>query len=115
MLLCLFLSAKVEKKKSVQFSEDVQVKTLEKEEPVVTEISEEKIDKLLHLLHEADPTGERPDSPELISLEDQCSAMTPLIDQQLEQVDRYHVIYFDLVCTARVADHVCVFAGSMRA
>ncbi|KAG1714174.1 Signal transducing adapter molecule 1 [Nymphon striatum] len=77
-------------KKSVQFKEDVEVKTVEKDEPLVAEISEEKIDQLLHLLHEADPTGERPDSPELISLEDQCSAMGPLIDLQLEKIDRKH-------------------------
>ena len=53
-------------KKSVQFDEQVKVKVLE---PEVVEINEEKIDKLLHLLHEADPTGERGDNEELLHLE----------------------------------------------
>lgn len=53
-------------KKSVQFNEEVKVKVLE---PEPVEINEEKIDKLLHLLHEADPTGERGDDEELLHLE----------------------------------------------
>ncbi|XP_013782708.2 signal transducing adapter molecule 1-like, partial [Limulus polyphemus] len=59
---------KIPEKKSVQFSEEVKVKTVETETQEI-EIDEEKIDRLLHLLHEADPTGERVDSDELLSLE----------------------------------------------
>lgn len=33
------------------------------------EVDEDKIDQLLHLLHEADPTGERGDDPSLPVLE----------------------------------------------
>lgn len=54
-------------KKSVQFDEEVKVKTLTAE--VEPEIDENKIDRTIHLLHEADPTGERPDGEELLSLE----------------------------------------------
>lgn len=36
---------------------------------VTGEVDEEKIDNLLHVLHEADPTGERPDPPQLAILE----------------------------------------------
>lgn len=54
-------------KKSVQFDEEVKVKTLAAE--VEPEIDEGKIDQTIHLLHEADPTGERPDSQELLTLE----------------------------------------------
>lgn len=75
-------------KKTVQFSEEVKVKTVESD--MVVEIDQTKIDQLLHLLHEADPTGEREDSDELISLEENCMAMGPLIDQELEQIDRRH-------------------------
>nr|XP_042901326.1 signal transducing adapter molecule 1 isoform X2 [Parasteatoda tepidariorum] len=76
-------------RKTVQFTEEVKVKTfVESEEEV--EIDEEKIDRMLHFLHEADPTGERPDSEELRSLEEHCFAMGPLIDQELEQIDRRH-------------------------
>ncbi|XP_063234980.1 signal transducing adapter molecule 1 isoform X2 [Bacillus rossius redtenbacheri] len=75
-------------KKSVQFRETVEVKTLE--EPHEVEIDEQKIDRLLHLLHEADPTGTQPDSEEMLSLEEQVNGMGPLIDQELERVDRKH-------------------------
>lgn len=75
--------------KKVQFSEEIKVKVVEKE-PEIVEIDEEKIDRLLHLIHEADPNGEKSDSEDLLILEEQCTAMTPLIDQELEHVDRKH-------------------------
>lgn len=81
-------STKPAEKKSVQFNEEVRVKLLSTE--TVTEIDDAKIDRLLYLLHEADPTGERPDSDELIQLEEQCLKMGPLIDQELEVVDKTH-------------------------
>ena len=56
----LFLET--ESKKSVQFNSAVEVKVLEREAP---EIDEGKMDDLLHLLHEADPTGQRTDPPAL--------------------------------------------------
>lgn len=74
--------------KSVQFDEQVRVKFLEEE---VTEIDESKIDRLLHLLHEADPTGATADSDELIMLEDQCGRMSKLLDRELERLDRIQV------------------------
>lgn len=63
--------------KRVSFSECVEVTEVEGAgseanlEPieVTGEIEEDKIDRLLHVLHEADPTGERPDPPELAVLE----------------------------------------------
>lgn len=76
----------VKSQKTVQFNEEVKVKLLEAAETVV--IDEQKIDHLLFLLHEADPTSDTPDSEELLTLEEQCSAMNPLIDQELETVDR---------------------------
>ncbi|XP_076350021.1 signal transducing adaptor molecule isoform X2 [Tachypleus tridentatus] len=80
---------KVPEKKSVQFNEEVKVKTVETE-PQEVEIDEEKIDRLLHLLHEADPTGERADSDELLALEEQCTAMGPLIDKEVDRIDHHH-------------------------
>ncbi|XP_063613298.1 signal transducing adapter molecule 1-like [Penaeus indicus] len=84
--------------KRVSFSECVEVTEVEGagSEAVVDhveatgEIDEEKIDQLLHVLHEADPTGERPDPPELAFLEEQVNAMAPTIDAELEQIDRKH-------------------------
>lgn len=63
--------------KRVSFSECVEVTEVEGagSEAAVDhveatgEIDEEKIDQLLHVLHEADPTGERSDPPELAFLE----------------------------------------------
>lgn len=74
--------------KGVQFDEQVRVKFLNEE---VTQIDEEKIDRLLHLIHDADPTGKTPDSDELIMLEEQCGRMGKLIDRELERLDRIQV------------------------
>jgi hypothetical protein len=44
------------------------------------------------MLQNADPTGEiEADSNEMLTLEDTCYAMGPLIDHELEKVDRKHV------------------------
>ncbi|XP_049802219.1 signal transducing adapter molecule 1 isoform X1 [Schistocerca nitens] len=75
-------------RKSVQFNEAVEVKTVEELEEV--EIDEQKIDRLLHLLHEADPTEDHADTEEMLRLEEQVNTMGPLIDQELERVDRKH-------------------------
>ncbi|XP_043279608.1 signal transducing adapter molecule 1 isoform X2 [Venturia canescens] len=78
-------------KKSVQFSEEVEVKTVKREPEIVeVEIDEAKIDRLLHLLHEADPQSDVNDPPEMLELEEQVTAMGPLIDAALEKVDRRH-------------------------
>uniref|UniRef100_A0A0C9RI11 STAM protein n=1 Tax=Fopius arisanus TaxID=64838 RepID=A0A0C9RI11_9HYME len=78
-------------KKSVQFVEEVDVKTLKREPEIIeVEIDEGKIDRLLHLLHEADPQSDTNDPPELLDLEEQVMAMGPLIDAALEKVDRRH-------------------------
>ncbi|ESO86054.1 hypothetical protein LOTGIDRAFT_129863 [Lottia gigantea] len=83
-------------KKSVQFSEEVQVKTLELT-PEEVVIDENKIDEVLALIQNADPTGERePDSAEMLTLEEQCKRMGPLIDTELEKIDRKHADLVDL-------------------
>jgi signal transducing adaptor molecule len=101
--------------KRVQFNEQVTVATLEEtgsSSEAEVEIDEARIDRMLHSLHEADPTGERNDPEELKVLEgtrnyfayyvkyskteffcfflDQCGAMGPLIDAELEKLDRRH-------------------------
>ncbi|KAJ9590140.1 hypothetical protein L9F63_016725 [Diploptera punctata] len=83
-------------RKSVQFNEAVQVKTVE--EPQEVEINEEKIDRLIHLLHEADPTENNSDSEEMLNLEEQVNSMGPLIDQELERVDRKHAQLTQVSC-----------------
>lgn len=79
-------------KKNVQFS-DEQKKDEDEEEKAkeqVVEINEEKIDRLLHLLHEADPEDPSADSEEMLQLEQMVNQMGPLIDTELERVDRKH-------------------------
>ena len=56
--------------------------------PAQTTIDGDKIDQLLSMLHDADPTNGDADPPSLPRLEDQVGAMGPLIDQELERVDR---------------------------
>ncbi|KAG8039553.1 hypothetical protein G9C98_008196 [Cotesia typhae] len=78
-------------KKAVQFAEEVEVKMLKREPEIVeVDIDETKIDRLLHLLHEADPQSDTTDPPEMLDLEEQVTAMGPLIDAALEKVDRQH-------------------------
>ncbi|XP_018021434.1 signal transducing adapter molecule 1 [Hyalella azteca] len=91
--------------KRVSFSECVEVTEVEDAEgepagdedagkapgaPPSGEIDEDKMDYLLHLLHEADSTGERPDDPQLPAIEEQVNAMAPTIDAELERIDRRH-------------------------
>lgn len=74
-------------KKSVQFSDEVKKEVIKDE---VVEINESKIDRLLHLLHEANPEDPTQDSNEMLQLESQVNQMLPLIDTELERVDRKH-------------------------
>ena len=80
-----------ERKRSVVFNEEVEVNEVEQVTwPAQTTIDEEKINRLLGLLHDADPTSAENDPAELGRLEDQVNSMGPLIDTELEQVDRRH-------------------------
>jgi len=80
-----------ERKRSVVFNEEVEVQEVEQVTfPAQHTIDEAKICELLGLLHDADPTTGEADPPELPRLEEQCSAMGPLIDAELEKVDSRH-------------------------
>lgn len=74
-------------KKTVQFSDESQNAD---QKEVVPEINEDSIDRLLFLLHEADPEDPSQDSPEMMRLENIVNQMGPLIDSELERVDRKH-------------------------
>lgn len=79
-------------RKSVHFQEEVDVKILEPAVAEVVEIDEAKIDRALTMIQNADPTGEiNPDPADLVTLEEQCKGMLPLIDQELERIDRQHI------------------------
>ncbi|XP_028933882.1 signal transducing adapter molecule 1 isoform X1 [Ornithorhynchus anatinus] len=76
-------------KKTVQFSDDIQVETIEPE-PEPAYIDEDKMDQLLQMLQSADPSDDQPDIPDLLHLEAICHQMGPLIDEKLEDIDRKH-------------------------
>nr|CAI5853823.1 unnamed protein product [Callosobruchus analis] len=98
-------------KKMVQFKESTDVKLLE-EKPETMEISEEKIDRLLHLLHEADPTNPENDTIEMLNLEREVNAMGPLIDSELERVDRKHAQLTQL--SADLVEALSLYHALMR-
>lgn len=68
--LNLYIELEHSNKKMVQFAEEVEVKTVKREPEVVeVEIDERKMDRLLHLLHEADPQCDTSDTQEMLDLE----------------------------------------------
>ena len=75
--------------KKVQFNEEVKVVKMDKDDikPEDVTIDEGKIDELMSMLQEADPKS-FDDPDELLRLEEQCLAMMPLIDQQMESIDK---------------------------
>lgn len=81
------LNAEIEKnqheKKTYSFS-------IDEKNAVKPSIDEMQIDRLLHLLHEANPEDSSSDSEEMFILEAQVNQMLPLIDSELEYVDRNH-------------------------
>ena len=85
------LAGSGERKRSVAFNEEVEVKEVEQVTwPVQNTIEETKINSLLGMLHDADPTTGDSDPPDLARLEEQVGSMGPLIDMELETVDRRH-------------------------
>lgn len=80
----------VKSKKTVQFSDEKKEEEADVGKDQVVDINEEKIDRLLHLLHEADPEDPSTDSEEMLKLEQLVNQMGPLIDTELERVDRKH-------------------------
>ncbi|KAF7257100.1 hypothetical protein EG68_05773 [Paragonimus skrjabini miyazakii] len=67
------------------------------EPPAQVRLDGNKLDECLHLISMVDPTGEfRPDPPELPQLEAECNAMAPLVDPELEKVDKRLLMLSDL-------------------
>ena len=76
------------------------------------EINEDSIDRLLFLLHEADPSDSSQDSEEMLRLENVVNQMGPLIDSELERVDRKHAQLTQL--SSDLIDTINLYHSLMR-
>lgn len=94
-------------KKAVQFTDESQNY---QSQPV--EINEDSIDRLLFLLHEADPSDPSQDSEEMLRLENVVNQMGPLIDSELERVDRKHAQLTQL--SSDLIDTINLYHSLMR-
>ncbi|XP_036340929.1 signal transducing adapter molecule 1-like, partial [Rhagoletis pomonella] len=105
-------------KKGVQFEDDTKALQLKTEAAAAAvaeqriEIDEVKIDRLLHLLHEASPEDPSQDSEEMLRLEQQVHQMGPLIDAELERVDRKHAQLTQL--SSDLVDAINLYHSLMR-
>lgn len=68
LLMFIIIAVYEKAKKVVQFKENSEANSF-KNEPEDVKIDEPKIDRLLHLLHEADPTNPEKDTEEMLNLE----------------------------------------------
>uniref|UniRef100_A0A131XKD6 Putative signal transducing adaptor protein stam/stam2 n=1 Tax=Hyalomma excavatum TaxID=257692 RepID=A0A131XKD6_9ACAR len=82
-------------------------------EPEPLRVDPAQIDETLQRLHDANPRSGQPDPPELLALEERCAGMGPLIEQELERIDRRHA---SLVTASRqLTDAFTLYHSLMRA
>uniref|UniRef100_A0A1E1XSS5 Putative signal transducing adaptor protein stam/stam2 n=1 Tax=Amblyomma sculptum TaxID=1581419 RepID=A0A1E1XSS5_AMBSC len=82
-------------------------------EPEPLRVDPAQIDETLQRLHDANPRSGQPDPPELLSLEERCAGMGPLIEQELERIDRRHASL--TTASRQLAEALALYHGLMRA
>lgn len=82
-------------------------------EPEPLQVDPAQIDETLQRLHDANPRSGQPDPPELLALEERCVGMGPLIEQELERIDRRHASLTSV--SRQLADALALYHGLMRA
>lgn len=82
-------------------------------EPEPLQVDPAQIDETLQRLHDANPRSGQPDPPELLALEERCAGMGPLIEQELERIDRRHASLTSV--SRQLADALALYHGLMRA
>jgi signal transducing adaptor molecule len=98
------------RKEASKSDNDITHEERKPDQPV--EINEEAIDRLLFLLHEADPEEPGQDSDEMLRLENFVTQMGPLIDSELERVDRKHAQLTQL--SSDLIDTINLYHSLMR-
>ncbi|XP_061429442.1 signal transducing adapter molecule 1-like [Lethenteron reissneri] len=106
------LTAEPESVRRYEIREEPEEVPTAEPDPEPLSINEERMDHVLHMLQSLDPKDDRPESAELLRLEESCHQMGPLIDQKLEEIDRKHSELSEM--NANLGDAISLYNRLMK-